>query len=79
MTFMMVFILNLIINIDHGVMPAGAIIIRNDLGQSNTQYGLLGSIVFAGLVVGSLAASFAFRNLDTRLVIAGAIVLNGCC
>ena len=65
----MVFFSNLIINIDHGVMPAGSIVIREDLHQSNTEYGLLGSIVFAGLVVGSLVATFAFRNMDMRLSI----------
>lgn len=54
--------MNLIINIDHGVMPAGAIVIRQDLGESNTEYGLLGSIVFLGLVLGSIGATFIYRN-----------------
>ena len=31
LTFFMVFVSNLIINIDHGVMPAGSVIIRMDL------------------------------------------------
>lgn len=75
---MMVFVVNLIINIDHGVMPAGANVIREDLQETYTEYGLLGSIVFAGLVCGSLAATFAFRNVDTRIVISAAILLNAC-
>ena len=76
MTFAVVFFANLVINIDHGVMPAGAIVIKQDLGESNTEYGLLGSIVFAGLVVGSLAATFMYRNFDNRFVLASVLFLN---
>ena len=74
----MVFVANLIINIDHGVMPAGSIVIKNDLKESNTEYGLLGSIVFAGLVVGSVAAGLAFQKFDMRLTLASVIFLNAC-
>jgi MFS family permease len=76
LTFFVVFFSNLVTNIDHGVMPAGAIVIRQDLGQSNTEYGLLGSIVFAGLVVGSLAATFIYRNIDNRVVLACVLACN---
>jgi len=44
--------LNLLNNFDHGVLPAGSITIKQDLGLNNFQYGLIGSAVFAGLTVG---------------------------
>lgn len=44
--------LNLLNNIDHGVLPAGSITIKNDLGLNNLHYGLIGSAVFAGLTLG---------------------------
>ena len=73
----MVFFANLFVNIDHGVMPAGSIVIRDDLGETNSEYGLLGSIVFAGLVVGSLVSTFMFKHVDTRIILASVIALNG--
>ena len=76
LAFCLIFFMNLIINIDHGVMPAGAIIIKEYLGVSNTEYGLLGSIVFAGLVLGSMAASFFFNTVNTKIVLASILCLN---
>jgi len=68
--------MNLIINVDHGVMPAGAITIKEYLGVTNTEYGLLGSIVFFGLVLGSLAATFVFNNVNTKAVLFAIMTLN---
>lgn len=44
--------LNLLNNVDHGVLPAGSLIIKDDLNLNNLQFGLIGSSVFAGLTVG---------------------------
>jgi len=44
--------MNLFANCDHGILPAGAVGIKEDLNLDNAQYGLLGSIVFAGLTFG---------------------------
>ena len=57
-------------------MPAGAIAIKGYLGVSNTEYGLLGSIVFAGLVLGSLAATFIFNSVNTKFVLITVMALN---
>ena len=76
LSFGLLLFLTLIINVDHGVMPAGAITIKEYLGVSNTEYGLLGSIVFAGLVLGSLGASFAFNSINSKAVLAAIMALN---
>ena len=57
-------------------MPAGAITIKEYLGVSNTEYGLLGSIVFFGLVLGSMAATFIFNMYSTKVVLASVMALN---
>ena len=75
-TFALILLMNLLINIDHGVMPAGAIAIRQSLGISNTEYGLLGSMVFFGLVMGSLAATFVFNNFSAKVVLCCALAFN---
>ena len=76
LTFSVILFLNLIINIDHGVMPAGAITIKDYLGVSNTEYGLLGSVVFFGLVLGSLGATLIFNNYSTKMVLVSVMALN---
>ena len=75
-SFCIIFFMNLIINIDHGVMPAGAIVIKEYIDVSNTEYGLLGSIVFAGLVLGSLAATVVYNNVNPKVVLATVMALN---
>ena len=54
--FFVVLFLNLLINFDHGVMPAAAIRMQEDLDLNNMQFGWLGSIVFIGLTLGKLTA-----------------------
>ncbi len=67
--------LNMLNNIDHGVLPAGSITIKQDLGMDNLQYGLIGSAVFAGLAVGSIVATFAYQVFETRLLLSGVLAL----
>lgn len=50
--FFVVMFMNLMANFDHGVLPAGTIVIAKDLGMDKMQYGMLGSAVFGGLVLG---------------------------
>ena len=47
--------------------------------MSNTEYGLLGSIVFFGLVLGSLAASFVYNTVNTKAVLFAVMSLNALC
>lgn len=51
------FFINLFVNIDMGILPAGSTKIKEELGIENTQFGFLGSIVYLGQTVGSLLAS----------------------
>jgi len=48
----------LLINIDHGILPAASIAIKGDLGLNNLQYGMVGSSVFAGLTAGKFLLEF---------------------
>ena len=50
--FVVFMCLNLLNNVDHGILPAGSLMIKDDLDLNNFQFGLIGSSVFAGLTVG---------------------------
>lgn len=61
-------------NFDHGIIPAASHEIKTDLLIDDFQLGLLGSLVYAGLLVGSLAASYAFVQYPTKRLIFWIIV-----
>jgi len=43
---------DILINIDHGILPAATVSLKRDLGLENIQLGILGSMVFLGLTIG---------------------------
>ena len=53
-----VFFLDLLINLDHGAVPAALVDISQDLKMDQTDMGVMGSMVFFGTFVGSISASF---------------------
>lgn len=64
--------MNLLINFDHGVFPAGALEMKKDLNLTNGEYGWLGSVVFIGLTLGkchyttrlhSVSSCFSFMQV----------------
>ena len=68
--------MNLLINFDHGVMPAGAVEMKKDLNLNNIEYGWLGSVVFIGLTIGSIAASFTYQKCNSKCVLIFVLILN---
>ena len=40
------------VNVDHGILPAATTEVRKDLGLNNVDLGILGSLVYLGLVGG---------------------------
>lgn len=52
--YALLFFCNLLINIDHGTIPAATLNLKIDLGIDNVALGFLGSLVFLGLTLGNL-------------------------
>jgi hypothetical protein len=50
--FTIIFVTNLMINMDHGIIPAATEEVRRNFGVKNSQLGIMGSIVYLGLVFG---------------------------
>lgn len=66
----------LCMNIDHGIMPAATNEIQEYLGASQSDIGLLGSLVYLGNAVGSLALSPLFQRVNPKYVVSFAVLLN---
>lgn len=73
----LIFLLDMVNNLDHGAIPASITVIQSDLGLSNTQMGSLGSAVFFGIMVGAVASSMVFKKFDYRTTIGVAMLING--
>ena len=70
------FMTNVLINIDHGAIPAAVYEIKRDLGIGQTEIGLLGSLVYVGLTFGSVVSGWVFNILNAKYVISIALLCN---
>ena len=77
-TMMCFFLLfsNLLNNLDHGALPSALTDIKKDLQFTNVMMGSLGSYVFMGFVVGSLASSFMIDIFSYKIVLCLSLIGN---
>ena len=69
--YSILFACNLLINVDHGTIPAATVKLKTDLGIDNVALGLLGSLVFFGLTLGNISIQsirFPPCNSDIHLL-----------
>lgn len=74
--YVIILFVNILINLDHGIIPAATKEIKEDLGLNDIKLGILGSVVYAGLVCGSLLAGYLFQNYTTKYIICFMLSLN---
>ena len=55
--YLICWITNVMVNFDHGVIPAASKEIKQDLLLKDAHLGYLGTLVYVGLLVGSFPAS----------------------
>jgi hypothetical protein len=67
--FLLLFIINILINIDHGAIPAATTILKRDLMLDNISLGILGSLVYLGLVLGAITATIIFQMYSSKWIV----------
>lgn len=78
--FFLLFISNILINCDHGTLPGSTQQIEQKLNINNFGFGILGSVVFAGLTIGSAMASVLYSNSDMiKPTLSFSLLLNAIC
>ena len=70
-------LINIIVNVDHGALPAALIDISKSVKLNDSQMGTLGSLVYFGLFFGSLMASVVYYRLKYKTIIISTLILNG--
>jgi MFS family permease len=66
---------NVLVNLDHGIIPAATKEIKADLAISEAELGLMGSVVYAGFLVGSAFSGAIFQNYNTKCIVIAVITL----
>lgn len=61
--FVLIFLINILINLDRGIIPAGTTEIKENNNISNAQLGMIGSLLYLGLILGSLSGGYFFLNI----------------
>jgi len=67
---------NLVINLDHGILPACTQEIKRDLKIDEFKLGLLGSVVYVGLMLGSITSGPLLQTYSSKKIIAGSTLGN---
>ena len=67
--FILIFILNILINLDHGAIPAGTTALKQENSLDNVQLGIIGSLVYLGLILGSISAGFIYSTYSSKWVL----------
>ena len=76
--FVLIFVSNILVNVDHGSLPGCSVQIKQDLRMSDLQFGVLGSIVFAGMGSGASAAAWLYeKSAWVKYTLAITLLLNG--
>ena len=78
--FVLIFLSNVFINVDHGSLPGCSVEIKNDLDMNDFEFGVLGSVVYGGLTLGSAVATAVFSKAKlVKPALALTLLLNALC
>ena len=78
--FVTVFISNIYCNVDHGTLPGGSVAIKESLGLSDFQFGLLGSVVYGGMTLGAALATGVYQKSKLiKPTLFGSLLMNLIC
>ena len=72
--FILICIINILINCDHGAIPAGTKELKEAKNLSNIQLGTIGSLVYLGLVLGSISGGYIFSTYGSKWVIINSLL-----
>jgi sugar phosphate permease len=74
--FLLIFFVNVLINIDHGAIPAATTIMKRDLDLDNIELGTIGSLVYLGLVLGAMSAGPIFNMYGPKWIVILSVLIS---
>ena len=76
-TFSIFLVLNLLMNFDHGTVPAATEELRSYLNLDNSELGLFGSLVFLGVIIGSLISLTIINTFNRKYILMVFLIFCG--
>ena len=78
--FVVLFICNVMVNVDHGTLPACVEEVKKKFKIENVGFGSLGTAVYAGLSVGSAMGTKLYQKTNNiKFVLYVSLAFNGVC
>ena len=74
--FWLIFIINLFNHLDHGAIAACTTYLMNELSLDHADLGLVGSLVYLGLTIGSTLAGKIFSTYTPKWIVSITILLS---
>ena len=74
--FLLIFYLNILVNVDHGALPAATTVLKRELNLDNVALGTIGSIVYLGLVLGAISAGPIFSSYSSKWIICMSLLIS---
>jgi sugar phosphate permease len=74
--FALIFVINVLINVDHGAIPASTTSLKRDFNMDNVTLGIIGSLVYLGLVLGSISAGPIFQSYAAKWVVTISLIIS---
>ena len=72
--FILICIINILINCDHGAIPAGTKELKEAKNLTNIELGTIGSFVYLGLILGSMSGGYLFSTYSSKWVIINSLI-----
>jgi MFS transporter, Spinster family, sphingosine-1-phosphate transporter len=66
---------NVLINLDHGILPACTVPMQEYYDMSEAELGILGSIVYAGISIMGMFAGRLYQKFNSKMLTVAALVV----
>ena len=67
--FILILLINIFINFDRGAIPAGTTEIKNKNKITNAELGMIGSLIYFGLILGSFSGGYFFSKYASKWLV----------
>lgn len=75
MIFLLMILTNILINLDHGILPACNAQMAIDYDMNETEVGMLGSIVYLGISVMGMFAGRLYQHFNSKILTVVSLVV----
>ena len=73
--FFLIVLINIFINLDRGAIPASTTEIKDKNKISNAELGIIGSLIYFGLILGSLSGGYFFSKYSSKWLIISSLFI----